>query len=344
MKKTTGRWILNILILSALIAMTVYIFVSEYDFNETVDFLSSIDPIYFVGAVALVLLFLGSYGLAVKILLKLIGKRLSLFEGFVYGCTDFYFSAITPSAAGGQPFVGYYMTKAGIPVTQASVAILMHTVFYKVVLILYALIAFVVAPDIVFNTSPVLTAGIFLGFTLTAVILGLCLLCIFSKSVVYKVVDFLIHVGSKLRLVKNVEKKERQLLKAVEDYKRSAALMKASRGTALKVFVTVLVQRSSIFAVSYLAYKSFGLSGHGLLEILVCQVILSLAVDSLPMPGGVCASELAFVTIYTTIYTEDYMAPALLFTRGFTYYFCAALTGIVVFINHLRLIRKKKER
>lgn len=344
MKKTTKRWIINLVLLSALVGLTAYFFVKEYDFRETVEFLSSLDPLYFVAAVALVILFLGFYGLAIKILFKLIGKKLPLIEGFVYGCTDFYFSSITPSAAGGQPFVGYYMAKSGIPVTQASVAILMHTVFYKIVLLLYALLAFVLAPEIVFNTSPVLTAGIFLGFTLTALILGLCLLCIFSKSAVYKVVDFLIHVGSKLRLVKDVESKEKRLLTAVEDYKRSAALMKASRGAGLKVFLAVLLQRSSIFAVSFLAYKSFGLTGHGFFEILVCQVILSLAVDSLPMPGGVCASEIAFVTIYTTVYTEDYMAPALLFTRGVTYYLCVALTGVVVFVNHLRLIQKKKER
>lgn len=344
MKKSTKRWILNLLILSALIAMTVYLFVREYDFKETVGFLLEIDPLYFVGAVVLVFLFLGFYGLAVRILLKLIGKKLSLLKGFVYGCTDFYFSAITPSAAGGQPFVGYYMLKDGIPVAQASVAILMHTVFYKIVLIAYGLVAFVVAPEIVFRTSPVLTAGFFLGFTVTAVILGLCLLCIFSKSVVYKAVDRLIHVGSRLHLVKNVEEKERKLLTAIEDYKHSASLMKKSKGTALKVLVTVFLQRSSVFAISYLAYKSFGLTGHGLFEIIICQVILSLAVDCLPTPGGVGASELAFVVIYTTIYTEDYMAPALLFTRGISYYFCVALTGLVVFINHIRLIRKTKER
>ena len=66
MKKSTKRWILNLLILSALIAMTVYLFVREYDFKETVGFLLEIDPLYFVGAVVLVFLFLGFYGLAVK--------------------------------------------------------------------------------------------------------------------------------------------------------------------------------------------------------------------------------------------------------------------------------------
>lgn len=343
MKKTQKRWIINIALLVALIGVTVYLFLREYDFYETIAYLGKINALYFCGAALMVLLFLGLEGVAYKILLKMLGRRISSLSAFAYGCIDFYFSAITPSAAGGQPFVGYYMKRSGIPLSQGTIAILIHTVFYKTVLIIYGILAFFIAPHIIFDTEPLLTIGIFIGIGITLSITALCVFAIFSKSAIYKVSSWFIKVAGKLKIIKDADDKQKKLIETIKDYKNCAVLISKNKLVAFRAFIFVFLQRSAIFGVSYFAYKSFGLSEFGLFEILVLQAILSFAVDSLPMPGGVGASEIAFIAIYTSVYTEQYMAPALLFTRGMTYYFCVVVSGTVTLINHIRLIGKKKD-
>ena len=59
-------------------------------------------------------------------ILKLIGHRKSLKSCTVYASSDLYFSAITPSATGGQPAAAYYMTKDGVPLSQSSAILVLN--------------------------------------------------------------------------------------------------------------------------------------------------------------------------------------------------------------------------
>ncbi len=48
----------------------------------------------------------------------------------IYSTSDIYFSAITPSAAGGQPASAFYMVRDGMPVSVATSALLLNIVCY----------------------------------------------------------------------------------------------------------------------------------------------------------------------------------------------------------------------
>ena len=53
-------------------------------------------------------------GEALRVLVRHMGYPAKRSHGFVYSAADVYFSAITPSASGGQPASAYFMLKDGI--------------------------------------------------------------------------------------------------------------------------------------------------------------------------------------------------------------------------------------
>ena len=58
-------------------------------------------------------------GEALRVLVRHMGYPAKRSHGFVYSAADVYFSAITPSASGGQPASAYFMLKDGIAGTAA---------------------------------------------------------------------------------------------------------------------------------------------------------------------------------------------------------------------------------
>lgn len=66
-------------------------------------------------------------------------------HAFVYSAADIYFSAITPSASGGQPASAFFMIKDGIPTTTVMAALLVNLIMYTLAVIsigVFAILAF----------------------------------------------------------------------------------------------------------------------------------------------------------------------------------------------------------
>lgn len=65
-------------------------------------------------AMVSVILYIYLEGVAIKYILKHISVDVNHRQAFLYSAADIYFSAITPSASGGQPASFYFMRKDGV--------------------------------------------------------------------------------------------------------------------------------------------------------------------------------------------------------------------------------------
>ena len=68
--------------------------------------------------------------LALKVLCKTFGYKISFRKSLVYSSSDIYFSAITPSATGGQPASAYFMMKDKIPGAATTIILLVNLTLY----------------------------------------------------------------------------------------------------------------------------------------------------------------------------------------------------------------------
>ena len=87
-------------------------------------------------------------GEALRVLVRHMGYLAKRSHGFVYSAADVYFSAITPSASGGQPASAYFMLKDGIAGTAVMAALLLNLIMYTLAILTIGLVDILIFPEV----------------------------------------------------------------------------------------------------------------------------------------------------------------------------------------------------
>ena len=333
-KQSSKSYISSFFLLIVLMVVTYYFIFKNCNLKMLGEVLHESKYRYLViGAIAM-LIYIGLEGVNFRIIGQSLGLSISCLKSICYACVDIYFCGITPSATGGQPILAYYMSRDGIEVSKSSVVILLYTVVYKVVLLFLGGIVLFVHFD--FVTKNRLTVLLFIsGIILNVLVISVCLMCMYSRTVVKVVVKNTVNFLSKIRLVKNPEEKLEAFQTVIEDYHTSAKFVKENYLVLIKCFIATIIERLAFFSVGYCVYKSFGLSGLTIQDVIAIQVVISITVDSLPLPGAIGISEAMFFLLYSKVYSEQMIAPAMLLTRGINFYLMLIVTGIVALTFHV---------
>ena len=114
--KSGGKRFLLSLLFLLIAALSVYTVCSQakgFSPKHFVEYLHNNNP-WWLGAAALAMLaYIGFDAIMVQTLLRGFGYPMGHLKCISYAAADLYFSAITPSATGGQPMEAYFMVKDG---------------------------------------------------------------------------------------------------------------------------------------------------------------------------------------------------------------------------------------
>ncbi|MCL2880496.1 MAG: flippase-like domain-containing protein, partial [Treponema sp.] len=295
---------------------------------------------YLLLAAFMVIVCIGTQGFSFTVIFKAIGYKVSHWKGFVYANVDYYFSSITPSASGGQPSMMFYMAKDGIPVAASGITTFFFLLIYNGSLLVLGTVFLIFMPWLAQNS--VIVVLLIIGYVVNIVLLSLSSFCMFVPSVIRRLGMGGIRLLGKLRIFKDPGKWVNNLENSLEEYKRSAGIIKSKPMLAVKVFLLVLIQRFALLSVTFFVYKALRLSGGTYLEIVGAQAIATLCVCILPLPGGVGAAENVFLSVFKNIFPVAFVLPAMLLSRGISFYFCLIFSGIISLINHISLRRRKQ--
>jgi hypothetical protein len=127
----------------------------------------------------------------------------------------------------------------------------------------------------------------------------------------------------------------------MQQYKDVAGYFGTHKWVVWNVFVVTVVQRLLLFFIAYLTYRSFGLTGTGVITIVTLQGMISVAVEMLPIPGGMGISEKMFMMIFTPIFGAVTL-PAMIVSRGLSYYTQLIISALFTIVAYF-LIGKNVE-
>ena len=102
----------------------------SFSVEKFCEFIKTASPVYLAAALLCMIGYIMFEALAIRAMCREFKFRCSLKNSFVYSASDIYFSAITPSASGGQPACGYFMVKDGIPAVFTTVALVANLAAY----------------------------------------------------------------------------------------------------------------------------------------------------------------------------------------------------------------------
>ena len=101
-RSNKALWSLIFLVIAAVTVWAVASQNRNFSFSEFAAFVADSNPVYIICAVLCMLGFIFFEGLALITICRSFGYKKSIGKGIMYSATDIYFSAITPSASGGD--------------------------------------------------------------------------------------------------------------------------------------------------------------------------------------------------------------------------------------------------
>lgn len=344
MNKKTRKNLLNALFLIALLTATIWMVFRDQDFSEILQILSGIAPIFLIAGFLLVIVFVCSESVIIKYLLATVHIKVPLINCIRYSFVGFFYSCITPSATGGQPMQIYYMKKQNIDIPTATIILMLVTIEYKFVLVFIGLAVVLFGQGLIQTLSSDVQFFLYLGIALNVFCVGFMSLLVFLPDSA----KFLIMKGfallKKLHLMKEKSNRTERLEKSMETYKGASKFLKENKRAILNTTIISFIQRFFLFSITYLVYRSFGLSTESYLTITILQSIISISVDMLPLPGGMGISEGLYARIFTPIFgSPSLMTASLLVSRGFSYYVLVIVSSIVSFITHFTVTDKEQK-
>lgn len=343
MRKNVKKQIMNISFVVILVAITMVALLNsnkELNFESLKDFFSKCNYWYIVGAFGFFLAFVLFEALSLHVILKRFGYKSKISSSIAYSASDIYYSAITPSASGGQPASAFYMIRDGVSGGTAGFSLIFNLVGYTAALLILGVAAFVVDFNMFFEFAPFVKVLIIFGFVAQVALLIFFILCMRKHRQVMAFSGFCVNFLHKLHLIKNKDKWLGKMGRLVVKYKSCYKDFKNNKITLFWVILLNVVQRLSLVMVSVMVCKS--VVDCNAFEVFAMQAFVVLGYNSIPLPGGIGAYEYLYLSIYGLSFTGSFIVVAMMVTRVISYYLSMILCGIYTMVYHVIGGRNKK--
>ncbi len=337
---------LNIGVVVLILGVTLFVlFQSVYNPDNPIDFS------YFLHVnwawIPLGILLLGLSVLCearnLSLILKNIGHWRSVKDTVVYASSDIYFSAITPSASGGQPAAAYYMTKSGIPLSQSSAVLVLNVTIYTTGLLVISAIAFIARPGYYFDFSTPAKACFWLGIGFHALLIFACLLFMFSKRIVLLVGGSIIRLLSAMHIFKNRDEKLEAFSASVETYRSCVGIIKRNPFLVLRLLFYSVAQRLLLIPITYLVFLAMGLPGD-FWDVFFMQIYCTVGASAIPLPGAVGISEALYLIVFERFISDPNLCMfSMVLSRTVSGYLAILVCGCITMSYHMRhVIRPRR--
>lgn len=311
----------------------------DFSLRAFVDYVSRADKKWLFSAFLGMFGFVFFEGCALKSACFALHYNPSLSGSLAYSATDIYFSAITPSASGGQPACALMMMRDGIPGIVCTAALLLTLSMYAVSILVIGLLCLMLRPRVFLIFGIPARLLISVGFVIQLGLALFFLLLLKSRSLLESLCKGIIRLLSKFKLLRNEAKRIEKLERTMEEYRDCIALLSNRRTLMLRLLFYNLLQRASVISVSMSAYMAMGGSLNRALDVFAMQGYVVIGSNCVPVPGAMGVADYLMMDGFEAFLASDQVAAMELLSRSISFYSCVLLCGIVVLFAYL--IRRK---
>lgn len=344
MTKQTCKRLFGALFFFAILALTFWYVFRDENLSKVFDYLTDADIRYVLPAMGSVVAFILGESLVISCLLRPLGAKPKFYRCCLISFVGFFYSAITPSASGGQPMQLLYMRRDGIPGAVSTVVLAIVTIVYKLVLVVVGLAVLLLRPPAMMECLKEVMPLMYLGVGLNVVFVAFLLTAVFHPAPIQSLLFSLLRLLNRIHCFRNPERVTARLNNSLDYYRDTSAFFKREPMLMVQVFLITLVQRFCLFSVIWFTYRAFGLSGQSAVTMILLQAMISVAVDMLPLPGGMGISETLFLAIFQGAFGPELVLPGMIVCRGISYYTQLLISGVMTGAAHLVFQKKSGKK
>lgn len=275
--------------------------------------------------------------------LKRQGNPISVGRALFVSLMGFYYSNITPGASGGQPMQVYYLKKSRVPIGIGTSALSFKFLCTQLMMVVVGGVLWALNADFVERELGSVKWMLICGFIINGAAVPLMLCIAFYRHMVQVVCNFIIHLGAKLRLIKDEEGAKVRMASTLDTYHSSILAISKKPWQIVEQIFYALLSILSLYSVTLSVYYAFDLSGTPWYQVITVASLLFLSVSYTPLPGASGAQEGGFVMFYRNVFTGGTKNLALLIWRFFTYYMFLIIGGLFTIIVNAKGTKPTKE-
>ena len=317
-------------IILLLITLIVLFFVIKDDFHDIVAALSKANFIFILIGILFTLFYWFFKTLALHNIVREYKKKIKVQQIFKQITITQFFNGITPFASGGQPMQVYMLNKRGLKLTHSTNVILQDFILYQMALITHGVIAVLLNNHFHFlDSSPLLRNLTVTGFVINSLV-GLGLLFVsfstkFNKFVVNKVIGLF----SKIKLVKNKEKTIESWKTKLKEFNDCAVILRNKKSLIIKGYIYNILGLLCYYLTPLFVINALGFGNEiTMLAVYVSCSYVSIIGAFVPIPGGSGGIEYCFLQFFGNFIKGSGLSAVLIVWRSITYYFAIIIGGI----------------
>lgn len=282
-------------------------------------------------------------GLALSSLVEGVCGVKSDLRGIVYSAADIYFSAITPSASGGQPASAFFMHADGISGARTTVILIVNLILYCYSLLLSGFMAIPMGGRLFSRMDTAAKVLIVIGFVLISLLSIAFWLLLRRESIIRSTGNFFIWLGCKLGILKNGDALREKLSGVTAQYAECANQMQGKGRFIAKAFLYNLLQRVCQSLITVCCYLAVGGRKRRLLQVWAVQLMANLGAYTIPIPGGMGVADYLLISGLERVPDMINDTNMTLISRGISFYSSVLLSIIIIAVAYaIRYARKKQ--
>ena len=342
-KKRINLWPLFSLLLAVVSIWAVVSQSGKWSLLDMLESLREADPRYLAAAVLCAALFVVLEGFSLRRLLKSVGIRKSRRHGLLYSAADVYFSAITPSATGGQPASAFFMISDGVPAGTATAVLLCNLILYTLSMLVAVLgcAAFGWRRLAGFQLLSKLLIGA--GFLVLAVLALLFVWLLLRGDRAFSALRRLLGWLGRIGWIRRRQSKLQRLDAIQSDFESCVGLMRGKTKGLLLAFLCNLGQRASQIAVPMFFYLALGGRLSRAASVFEAQCFATVGYSIVPVPGAMGVADYLMLDAFSELVGMEEAVRLEMLSRGLSFYLCVLASALIAALGYLIMRRKKRE-
>ena len=328
---------LNIILLISITLLVLYFSLKD-NFKETVTQIFTMNIWYLLVALILLVLYWVFRSYPMYTFCKKINKDFKYLSSIQLTLRTQFFNAVTPFATGGQPYQIYHLKQLGIDYASSTSVVLQNFIVYQIALVLLGIVALISNQIFdIFKNAELLQRLIALGFIINALVIIVMFVVAFSKKMNKVIIGFGIKVLTKLRLVKDKEKKLKEWDENINRFNECANILLKDKITFIKNIVYNFIALCCLYLIPLFILYAMGQfnSFSAGVSIVTCAYIMIIG-SFVPIPGATGGLEFGFVQFFGNFITGSKLSAMMLVWRFITYYFGMIVGAIALNIKKVK--------
>lgn len=295
----------------------------------------SANPVMLLLGFCCTIMFVVFEGFAIRCTVREFGQKCSVFKGVVYSATDIYFSAITPSAIGGQPACAYFMMKDGITGGVCAVALLCGLMMYSVSIVIIAVLLLLLCPQVITWFSLPSQLLLLVGAVAQLVLIFVFYMLLWHSKILLKLGTWGLRLLKKIHIIKNYEQRKAKLDKSIETYSEECAFFRQRPKLLIKMFFFNFGQRLALMLVTVFCFLAFTGSWDKVIPVLAIQCMVTVGSNCVPIPGAMGVYDLLLLDGFSNLVATTDAVNMELVSRSLSFYSCLIFCGVIVLLKYL---------